>query len=115
MNTHSTHTDRTPPITTPGHLLANIPGLLGFYPTESVVFMAIDTTPRGPAMGPLARVDIADAQGAVVDISPLLAEHAREGVFAFLISKRPLTELREVAHWLYGLDRAEDGLEVDAA
>ncbi|WP_283175910.1 DUF4192 family protein [Corynebacterium guaraldiae] len=46
MNTLSTHTDRTPPITTPGHLLANIPGLLGFYPTESVVFMAIDTTPR---------------------------------------------------------------------
>lgn len=115
MNTLSTHTDRTPPITTPGHLLANIPGLLGFYPTESVVFMAIDTTPRGPAIGPLARVDIADAQGAVADISPLLAEHAREGVFAFLISKRPLTELREVAHWLYGLDRAEDGLEVDAA
>lgn len=115
MNTLSTHTDRTPPITTPGHLLANIPGLLGFYPTESVVFMAIDTTPRGPAMGPLARVDIADAQGAVADISPLLAEHAREGVFAFLISNRPLTELREVAHWLYGLDRAEDGLEVDAA
>nr|WP_262347235.1 DUF4192 domain-containing protein [Corynebacterium aurimucosum] len=54
MSTFSTHTDNTPPITTPGHLLANIPGLLGFYPTESVVFMAIDTTPRGPAMGPLA-------------------------------------------------------------
>ena len=115
MNTFSTHTDRTPPITTPGHLLANIPGLLGFYPTESVVFMAIDTTPRGPAMGPLARVDITDAQGTITDIAPLLAEHAREGVFAFLISKQPLTELREVSHWLYSLDRAEDGVEIDAA
>ena len=115
MSTFSTHTDNTPPITTPGHLLANIPGLLGFYPTESVVFMAIDTTPRGPAMGPLARVDIPDAAGALPDIAAMLAENAREGVFAFLISQRPLTELREVTHWLYGLDRSCDGLEIDAA
>ncbi|WP_408931314.1 DUF4192 domain-containing protein [Corynebacterium sp. YSMAA1_1_D6] len=115
MNTTTPHTEYTPPITTPGHLLANIPGLLGFFPTESVLFLAIDTTPRGPAMGPLARVDIDQAQDALPDIAATLTEHAREGVFAFVVSHRPLTELREVATWLYGLTYARDGVDVDAA
>lgn len=115
MSSYAAHTDNTPPITTPGHLLANIPGLLGFYPTESVIFMAIDTTPRGPAMGPIARVDIADAQEVLPDIAAALAEEAREGIFAFLVSHRPLEELAEISCWLYSLDRARDGIDIDAA
>lgn len=115
MSSYAAHTDNTPPITTPGHLLANIPGLLGFYPTESVIFMAIDTTPRGSAMGPIARVDIADAQEALPDIAATLSDKACEGIFAFLVSHRPLEELAEISCWLYNLDRVRDGIDVDAA
>lgn len=115
MSSYAAHTDNIPPITTPGHLLANIPGLLGFYPAESVIFMAIDTTPRGPAMGPIARVDIADAQEVLPDIAAALAEEALEGIFAFLVSHRPLAELAEISCWLYNLDRVRDGIDIDAA
>lgn len=115
MSSYTAQTEKTPPITTPGHLLANIPGLLGFYPTESVVFMAIDTTPRGPAMGPVARVDIEDAEETLPDIAAMLADEAREGIFAFLVSQRPVSDLSEIACWLYSLDRGRDGIDIDAA
>ena len=115
MSSYTAQTENTPPITTPGHLLANIPGLLGFYPTESVIFMAIDTTPRGPAMGPVARVDIEDAEETLPEIAAMLAEEAREGIFAFLVSHRPVSDLSQVACWLYTLDRGRDGIDIDAA
>ncbi|MDO5031705.1 DUF4192 domain-containing protein [Corynebacterium sp.] len=111
----SSETQSTPPISTPGHLLANIPGILGFYPTESVVFMALDATPRGTAIGPLVRIDLKDAHGSV---PPMMAEALRncaEGVFAFVITQGLTAALERTAEWLYGLDADTDGLEVDAA
>ncbi|MFW9041685.1 DUF4192 family protein, partial [Corynebacterium striatum] len=56
------------PINTPGHLLANVPGALGFYPTDSVIFMTFEPCPQGMAMGPVARIDFDDAQEALPEI-----------------------------------------------
>ncbi|WP_161781242.1 DUF4192 family protein [Corynebacterium atypicum] len=45
-------------ITTPGQLIANVPGLLGFYPTDSLILMAFATGPTTLTLGPMLRADL---------------------------------------------------------
>lgn len=48
------------PLTSPGSLFANIPGILGFYPQSSLVLMAFATTDTATRyeLGPVMRVDL---------------------------------------------------------
>ncbi|WIM66766.1 DUF4192 domain-containing protein [Corynebacterium breve] len=50
-----------PPLTQPGELIAAIPGVLGFYPQDSVVligFMLDDDHPHSLLLGPVMRADL---------------------------------------------------------
>ncbi|QNQ90368.1 DUF4192 family protein [Corynebacterium poyangense] len=50
----------SPRFSTPGGLFANIPGILGFYPHDSVVFLAFSPRkPDGYILGPTLRIDCA--------------------------------------------------------
>ncbi|WP_080796841.1 DUF4192 domain-containing protein [Corynebacterium pacaense] len=73
-------------IATPGDLLANIPGILGFYPRESVVFTAMYRKPRSYRfeLGPVIRVDL-DELRYLPEISSALNSAEVDMVFAFVI------------------------------
>lgn len=49
-------------ITTPGDLIANLPGLFGFYPSDSLVLLTFDKHPGSLRLGPVVRVDVADIE-----------------------------------------------------
>ncbi len=103
------------PINTPGHLLANVPGALGFYPTDSVIFMTFEPCPQGMAMGPVARIDFDDAQEALPEIWETIVSPQTEGVFAFFITERPMDEVEALAEWMYALHKHTHGMDIDAA
>lgn len=115
MSKQDTHQHSYPPINTPGHLLANLPGVLGFYPTDSVVFLTFEPSPHGIALGPVARVDFADAKAATEEVWQAITTDRTEGVFAFFITQRPPSEVDALAEWMYGLHKHNDGMDIDAA
>lgn len=116
-----------PHIASPGDLLSNIPGILGFYPTDSVVFLGLEETESGSrggeeepsgtgvSLGPLIRVDIADIRNAYGEVSTLLNTAQHVCVFAFLISHRPHSEIAAISELLYELGDGEGLLDIDAA
>ncbi|BAU96255.1 hypothetical protein N24_1993 [Corynebacterium suranareeae] len=73
---------------TPGQLLANIPGILGFYPSESIVFACMfnegeETT---LTLGPVMRLDIGDIR-LLPDVAKAMDSFKPTLIFAFIISK----------------------------
>lgn len=74
-------------ISSPGALLANIPGILGFYPMESVVFTAMFQKEHSHSfeLGPVIRVGL-DELKYLPDISRALAAADTDMVFAFVIA-----------------------------
>ncbi|QPK78335.1 DUF4192 domain-containing protein [Corynebacterium lizhenjunii] len=105
MNTHDTYS--------PGFLLSNVPGALGFYPTESVLLMAFHEHADNLRLGPIARCDIADAH----DYLPEAFDAVSAGtdvVFAFIVSHRPQQSLQWLVDFLYDFRSDDDGREIDA-
>lgn len=95
----------------PGQLLANLPGILGFYPHESVVFVAFhrtDATHRF-TLGPVLRIDLDDL-ALLPDVGRALGETECDLVFSFLITRRDGEEVEMVVDRLF--DAADSG-EVD--
>ena len=56
-------------LTSHGEILANIPGILGFYPQNSLVlaFFERNSDTPGLHLGPLARLDLDDAVETLID------------------------------------------------
>ncbi|MGP5556784.1 DUF4192 domain-containing protein [Corynebacterium flavescens] len=111
---HNTHTPKAHPhISSPGELLSNIPGMLGFYPTDSVIFISLEQpgsgahTDTGISLGPLIRVDIPDIFDAWADASDLLNTPHCVCIFAFIISQRPQAEIADISDLLYALGDVE--------
>lgn len=117
-------------ILTPGQLLANVPGSLGFYPTESLILMGFNATaeegenqtqtdnratgnPVNVTLGPTLRIDIDDFENLQGDIVRALAPLEPTVVFAFIISQRPERLLDEVTHKLYNSGTTH-GMTIDA-
>lgn len=100
-------------LTTPGQLIANIPGTLGFFPTESLVLIGAsaehcddcDGDDGDDAVvlaehGPILRVDIGDLRG-YTEAQRILSTLHCTVVFAVIISKAPQRVIDELAEILY--------------
>ena len=89
-------TQSTSVLGTPGDLIANIPGILGFYPTESVVFTVMfregDSTRH--TLGPVIRVNI-DELDLLPDIGRAIESTESDLIFCFIITENPSDEWRE--------------------
>jgi hypothetical protein len=101
------------PIRTPGDILANIPGILGFFPAESIVLISIEPTPKGRTMGPVARVDLSDVPAALAEIMSAFHCGNPEVVLGFIISQREEVELWEMIEALYHFED-DKGTGIDA-
>ncbi len=92
----------TTPLQSPGQLLANLPGILGFYPHDSVVFVAFHqgATAQRFTLGPVLRIDLDDLP-LLADVGAALAETNCDLVFAFVISQRGEDEVETVVTRLF--------------
>jgi len=106
-------TTPTQPIRTPGDILANIPGILGFFPAESAILISIQPSSHGYSMGPVARLNLGDVPGALQEVMDAFHCGNPEIIFCFVLSQRREAELWDI---LYSLYRFEDrsGSDIDA-
>lgn len=95
---------------TPADILANLPGILGFYPRESIVFATFDQTGTAHRfqLGPVLRIDLADHPDLIPEVGASLAAVDPDLVFAFVITERGSETADEVAHHLW--EQAEEGV-----
>ncbi|WP_164546486.1 DUF4192 domain-containing protein [Corynebacterium hylobatis] len=93
-------------LTSPGQLAANLPGILGFYPHDSVIFAAFDCTGTAGRfrLGPVIRLDIDDMRH-LPDITRTIDESGGELVFAFVVTDRDEEEVGEVVDTLLTMVR----------
>lgn len=96
--THLPHTERMPEnntpssapvLGTPGDLIANIPGILGFFPTESLVFAAMFREGSGPrhTLGPVIRVNI-DELHLLPELGQAITSVEADLIFCFAITEQ---------------------------
>lgn len=98
----------TTPLHSPGQLLANIPGILGFYPHESLIFVAFhhtDTTHRY-TLGPVLRIDLSDLH-LLRDVGTALHGADSDLIFAFLVTEEGTARRQEIIDLIF--DAAEAG------
>lgn len=104
----------TPSTCTPAELLANLPGILGFYPRESVVFAAFEATatPHRFLLGPVLRIDV-DDMSLLPEVAGSLGHIGHDLLLAFLITDGPKTATESVVDQLFSA--AEEGIiDIDA-
>lgn len=87
---------------TPAELLANLPGILGFFPRESLVLTTFNRIPdsRRYLLGPVLRLDLGDVR-ALEEVGQVLERQEPDLTFGFLISAREDTEVEELARELF--------------
>ncbi|MGP6173006.1 DUF4192 domain-containing protein [Corynebacterium sp. A21] len=94
---------------TPADLFANLPGILGFYPRESLVlatFHRVEHTKRF-LLGPVMRLDIGDL-AALEEVAEVLHNEEPDLVFGFLITTGDESAMEHIALDLY--ERVNAGL-----
>ncbi|MDO5454948.1 MAG: DUF4192 domain-containing protein [Corynebacterium sp.] len=102
-------TTQPTPLHDPGHLLANLPAIFGFYPQESLVLAAFDNVGgHRYRLGPVLRLDLDDEE-AFHSLHELadgaLAESHTDLLFAFVITRRRRgTEIDEAVDRLLELE-----------
>lgn len=74
---------------TPGDLIANIPGILGFFPTESIVFTAMFQEGQSTRynLGPVVRIDVHELD-LLPEVGAALQSVEADLIFAFVISEK---------------------------
>lgn len=74
---------------TPGDLIANIPGILGFFPAESVVFTAMFREGTGTrfSLGPVVRIDLHELH-LLPDVGTALDAVKPDLIFCFAITEK---------------------------
>lgn len=88
---------------TPGDLIANIPGILGFFPTESVVFAAMfqERTTTRYTLGPVVRIDV-DELHLLTDVGKALEAVDADLIFSFVITEKAASiEIEEIVEELF--------------
>lgn len=81
----------TQTLSMPADLIASIPAFLGFYPTDSLVMVALDprqTLERYSRVGPVTRADLFDGD-AVAGTVGALADVGVTAAFAFFVGEDP--------------------------
>lgn len=109
---HTTNATRTIALT-PGELIANIPGALGFFPQDSMVFMGFCEKNGHLTLGPTVRIDIAHAEETLPEAYDALRLSRIEVAFAFIISARPEQFLEQVMDVAIA-QAADNGIELVA-
>lgn len=94
---------------TPADILANLPGILGFYPRESIVFATFNQTSISHRfqLGPVLRIDLAEHRELIPEVGASLAAVEPDLIFAFVITERGSETANEVAYHLW--EQAEEG------
>ncbi|GJN42325.1 DUF4192 domain-containing protein [Corynebacterium ammoniagenes] len=82
---------------TPGQLLANIPGILGFYPSDSIVLMAFEENNGDLALGPTLRFDISDLSSTLADALTAVDYHRCVFIMPFAITTSQDADLLSIA------------------
>ena len=96
-------------LTSHGDLLANIPGILGFYPQNSLVlaFFERGDEAQNLQLGPLARLDLDGAVQQITEDREKFASWTRaldlEAVAAYVVTD-DMVEANAVTHFLYSED-----------
>ncbi|MDO5669477.1 MAG: DUF4192 domain-containing protein [Corynebacterium sp.] len=105
----------TPSLASPGQIAANLPGILGFYPNESLVFVTFTATdePHQFSLGPVLRIDLDDFH-VLNDLAETLHSMEPALVMGFIITTRPDEEICELIDTLI-LYRHMVDLPLDAA
>lgn len=81
-------TQHNTPLVNPGQLLAEVPGLLGFYPDASVLVMAFNhDSGKHYTLGATARMDLADAvrRETVAEVVGALTQQGPDLIFVFIV------------------------------
>ncbi|MDO5511972.1 DUF4192 domain-containing protein [Corynebacterium sp.] len=108
-------TTATTALSTPGQIAANLPGILGFYPHDSLVivtFTATDSSERFD-LGPVLRMDLDDLS-VLPDIGESIADIDPALVLGFVVTTRPDEQIIEIIDDL--ITAAEAGrLPIDVA
>ena len=86
---------------TPGQLLANIPGILGFYPADSIVLMAFEESDGNLTLGPTLRFDISDVSDTLTEALTAIDYHRCVFIMPFAISGSSDTDLRSIAEEVF--------------
>ncbi|ALC06110.1 hypothetical protein CDES_08585 [Corynebacterium deserti GIMN1.010] len=109
MSANASNNTDTTVLESPGGLLANIPGILGFYPTDSVVLACMtDQEDSQVTLGPLVRFD-ADNLHQLPDIAHAIDNFNPALIFAFIVSTQlSPAQLDETLDQLY--HASESGL-----
>lgn len=94
---------------TPGELLANVPGILGFYPSESLVFITLfhQQTATRFDLGPVLRIDI-DHPQLLNEVGKTLTHLNPDLTFCFIVSAdHPLDKIEEIAEHLFRINKKD--------
>lgn len=87
---------------TPADLFANLPGILGFYPRESLVLATFNRAEHAKRflLGPVMRLDIGDPE-ALNEVAEVLRHEEPDLVFGFLITTGDEDSTEQIALDLY--------------
>lgn len=107
MSAQNEQPQPTTTLGTPGEIIANIPGVLGFYPEESLIITTFfrEGESSSHTLGPVLRINLDEAD-LLPDIADALEPVAPDLILAFIISGAP--DSAEVAVLV---DRLLDGAE----
>ncbi|WP_291313739.1 DUF4192 domain-containing protein [Corynebacterium sp. UBA2622] len=103
-------------LTGPSDLIACLPGVLGFYPHESVVVLGLhsDTDPSCVTLGPVLRADLTHAAELCAALRDLPAEGCI-GYYALLVTRIPDSDLaREAGDALFNAGDSAGSSLIDA-
>lgn len=100
-------THNPPVVKSPGEFIACIPGILGFYPHDSLVLLGLKEVDAASTtnstqfeLGPVARLDIGDAR-ALGEAASVLASTDCRVVFAVLVASEKTEKVHDFADLLY--------------
>lgn len=84
-------------LTTPGQIAANLPGILGFYPHDSLVLVTFTSTPPTDSysLGPVLRIDLDDLR-VLPELAQVVEDIDPDMVVGFLVTTRPEEEINEI-------------------
>ena len=86
---------------TPGQLLANIPGILGFYPSDSIVLMAFEESDGHLTLGPTLRFDIADLSATLTKALTAIDHHRCVFIMPFAITSSTGSDIQRIAQEIF--------------
>ena len=86
---------------TPGQLLANIPGILGFYPSDSIVLMAFEESEGDLTLGLTLRFDIADLSATLTKALSAIDHHRCVFIMPFAITSSSELDIERIAQEIF--------------